>query len=135
MNSKDEDDKNASADQYSQEVIEESDNTQKIYQEEQILTETANLHNSTIPSNKTDNDALIPNKQGTLKKLKDHSKAIILSLIGMVSASALPIWQIYFVETSDIHTQIVAINRVESEAFQVPLDTDELLNISLFHRC
>ncbi|KZN43572.1 hypothetical protein [Pseudoalteromonas luteoviolacea] len=60
------------------------------------------------------------------EKIKKHIRSIALTLVGVVSAAAIPIWQIYFVETSEVVIELASINRNESSHFTVPLDTDEL---------
>lgn len=61
------------------------------------------------------------------EKFKNHGKAVALSVAGVISAALIPIWQIYFVETSDVMIEIAAISRIESTQYKVPLDTDELM--------
>lgn len=65
-------------------------------------------------------------KTGLLDKTKSHLKGLVLGGFGIVSAAAIPVWQIYFVETSDVAIEITAISRIESDHFKVALDTDEL---------
>ncbi|KZN53643.1 hypothetical protein [Pseudoalteromonas luteoviolacea] len=60
------------------------------------------------------------------EKIKKHIRSVALALVGVVSAAAIPIWQIYFVETSEVVIELASINRNESSHFTVPLDTDEL---------
>lgn len=64
---------------------------------------------------------------GLVQKLKDHGKNILLAIIGILSATAIPVWQIYFVETSDVNIEIASISRIKSSFFMVPLETDELV--------
>lgn len=61
-----------------------------------------------------------------LDKTKSHLKGLVLGGFGIVSAAAIPVWQIYFVETSDVAIEITSISRIESDHFKVALDTDEL---------
>lgn len=65
-------------------------------------------------------------KTGFLEKAKSHLKGILIGGLGILSAAAVPVWQIYFVETSDVAIEITAISRIESDHFKVALDTDEL---------
>lgn len=65
-------------------------------------------------------------KTGLLDKTKSHLKGLVLGGLGIVSAAAVPVWQIYFVETSDVAIEITSISRIESDHFKVALDTDEL---------
>lgn len=62
-----------------------------------------------------------------LQKSKDNGKKLLLGIIGTISAAAIPIWQIYFVETSDVKIEIASISRIKSPNFKVPLETDELM--------
>ncbi len=61
-----------------------------------------------------------------LEKLKTKSRPILLGLAGIASASVIPVWQIYFVETSDVTLEITGIQRIESDHLKTTLDTDEL---------
>jgi hypothetical protein len=67
------------------------------------------------------------NGSGWRQKLKDHGKTVALGVAGVISAAFIPIWQIYFVETSDVMIEIAAISRIESTQYKVLLDTDELM--------
>ncbi|NVK72168.1 hypothetical protein C0J08_20075 [Marinomonas sp. CT5] len=58
--------------------------------------------------------------------IRKHVKAISLSILGILSAAIIPIWQIYFVEQPDVHIEITEIRRINSSDFKVPLSTDEL---------
>ncbi|SBS31037.1 hypothetical protein MSP8887_01416 [Marinomonas spartinae] len=58
--------------------------------------------------------------------IRKHAKAISLSIMGILSAAIIPIWQIYFVEQPDVHIEITEIRRINSSNFKVPLSTDEL---------
>lgn len=76
-----------------------------------------------------DNNAphLLPTEVGRLQKLKRHSRTLLLGMLGSLCAAAVPLWQIYFVETSDVNIEIASIGRVESDSFMVFLETAELL--------
>jgi len=63
---------------------------------------------------------------GLLDKTKSHLKGLVLGGLGVVSAAAVPVWQIYFVETSEVAIEITSISRIGSDHFKVALDTDEL---------
>ncbi len=67
-----------------------------------------------------------PKKTGLLDKIKSHLKGLVLGGLGVVSAAAVPVWQIYFVETSEVAIEVTSISRIESDHFKVALDTDEL---------
>ena len=58
--------------------------------------------------------------------LHSHIKAIGVTVVGLLSAAAIPIWQIYFVETSDIDVEIGEIRRMHSGDYRVSLNTEEL---------
>ncbi|MCF2857245.1 hypothetical protein L1286_07180 [Pseudoalteromonas sp. SMS1] len=60
------------------------------------------------------------------EKLKHNVRNILFAILGTVSAAAIPVWQIYFVETSEVVIELASISRNESSRFTVPLDTDEL---------
>lgn len=62
-----------------------------------------------------------------LQKLKQHARALVISVLGIVSAAIIPLWQIYFVQTSDVMIEVASISREKSSDFMVQLDTDELL--------
>ncbi len=62
-----------------------------------------------------------------LKLTTTHIKTLSITLLGILSAAAIPIWQIYYVDIPDVSIEISGINRVNSDFFQVSLDTDELL--------
>ncbi|MFW7522949.1 hypothetical protein ACODM8_02245 [Vibrio ostreicida] len=58
--------------------------------------------------------------------LRTHAKSVSLTVVGGVSALMIPVWQIYFVETSDINVEIGEIRRINSDHYQVALATEEL---------
>ncbi|WP_421846536.1 hypothetical protein [Marinomonas sp.] len=58
--------------------------------------------------------------------LGKHAKAIILFIMGILSAAIIPIWQIHFIAQPDINIEITEIRRINSDDFKVPLSTDEL---------
>ena len=60
------------------------------------------------------------------QRLHSHIKPIGVAVIGFLSAAAIPIWQIYFVETSDIEIEIGEIRRIHSDDYRVALSTEEL---------
>jgi len=64
---------------------------------------------------------------GFMQKLKTNGKNVVLAIVGIISAAAVPVWQIYFVETSEVNIEISSISRIKSPNFKVPLDTDELI--------
>ncbi len=49
-----------------------------------------------------------------------------MAIIGILSAVAIPILQIYFVETSDVTVEISSITRNQSDSANIALITDEL---------
>ncbi|KJY89386.1 hypothetical protein TW84_12595 [Vibrio neptunius] len=59
-------------------------------------------------------------------KLKGHAKSVAVAVLGGLSAIAIPVWQIYFVETSDINVEIEEIRRVNADTYRVALATEEL---------
>ena len=75
---------------------------------------------------KGNNETKQTQKTGLLDKAKKHLKGLVLGGLGVVSAAAVPVWQIYFVETSEVAIEITSISRIESDHFKVALDTDEL---------
>jgi len=68
-----------------------------------------------------------PDNSGIFQKLISNGKNLLLGIVGTISAAAIPIWQIYFVETSDVLIEIASISRIKSPSFKVPLETDELV--------
>lgn len=54
-------------------------------------------------------------------------KAVLLALFGLMSAAAIPLWQLYFVDVAEIDLELVSIERITSDKFKVTLDTDELM--------
>ena len=68
---------------------------------------------------------------GWKQNLKRYVKAVVLSLLGLASASV-PIWQIYFVETSDVKVEIASISRTQSDHPNISLNTDELKQLELY---
>ncbi|TLX47501.1 hypothetical protein C1E24_09150 [Pseudoalteromonas phenolica] len=75
---------------------------------------------------KGNNETKQTQKTGLLDKAKNHLKGLVLGGLGVVSAAAVPVWQIYFVETSEVAIEVTSISRIESDHFKVALDTDEL---------
>lgn len=69
----------------------------------------------------------IKRNSGWRQILINHVKAVVLAVTGIISAIAIPVWQIYFVETADVVIEIAAISRIESLQFSAALETDELL--------
>jgi len=68
-----------------------------------------------------------PDNSGIFQKLISNGKNLLLGIVGTISAAAIPIWQIYFVEKSDVLIEIASISRIKSPSFKVPLETDELV--------
>ncbi|GLT19146.1 hypothetical protein GCM10007938_29280 [Vibrio zhanjiangensis] len=66
------------------------------------------------------------NLENIKQTLRTHIKSIGVATIGLFSATAVPIWQIYFVETSDIEIEIGEIRRIHSNDYRVALSTEEL---------
>ncbi|NVD06505.1 hypothetical protein FCU94_06225 [Vibrio sp. JPW-9-11-11] len=64
--------------------------------------------------------------EGLKQKLKTHVKSVSVAILGGLSAIAIPVWQIYFVETSDIDVEIGEIRRVNADTYRVALVTEEL---------
>ncbi|WP_156486271.1 hypothetical protein [Marinomonas sp. TW1] len=60
------------------------------------------------------------------QKSHKHIRGISLFIIGVVSAAIIPIWQVYFVEQSDLSVELAEIKRLNSNHFEVTLATDEL---------
>ncbi|PSW03703.1 hypothetical protein [Photobacterium lipolyticum] len=60
------------------------------------------------------------------EKLTKSYKKILLGIGGALTA-AIPLWQIYVVETADVDVEISSIRRIDADDFNVPLDTDELM--------
>ena len=63
-------------------------------------------------------------------KIKQHARSLGLAVAGAVSAAAIPVWQIYFVEQADVDVEIAEIRRINSDSFHVPLATEELQLLS-----
>ncbi|CAG8999214.1 MAG: hypothetical protein CENE_01183 [Candidatus Celerinatantimonas neptuna] len=55
-----------------------------------------------------------------------HTKALVIGILGTLSAAAIPIWQIYFVDVSNLETSIGAIRLIHPSDIQVSLDTAPL---------
>jgi hypothetical protein len=80
-----------------------------------------------VKSNVKGNDEENPMNFESLKQtLKKHSRSVGLAIVGAISAAAIPVWQIYFVEQADVDIEVSAIQRVNSDHFRVPLATEEL---------
>ncbi len=66
------------------------------------------------------------------EKIKANLKKVVMAIIGTLSAGAIPVWQIYFVETSDVTVEISSITRNESDSANIELATDELEQLELY---
>ncbi|MDK2593935.1 hypothetical protein [Pseudoalteromonas obscura] len=73
-----------------------------------------------------DNSPTSEPKANLQSKLHKNLKTVMLSILGVAGAAIVPIWQIYFVETSEVVIEVASINRNDSPQFKVSLDTDEL---------
>lgn len=67
--------------------------------------------------------------QNIKESLRQHAKSVGIATVGIISAAAIPVWQIYFVETPDIHIEISEIRRINSSTYRVPLGTEELRHL------
>lgn len=55
-----------------------------------------------------------------------HTKALIIGILGTLSAAAIPIWQIYFVDVSNLETSIGAIRLIHPKDIQISLSSPPL---------
>lgn len=79
------------------------------------------------PENRRSDDGAIEKADINKKSwLKEHSKAALVSIIGFISAAAIPVWQSYFAEQAHIAIEVSSIQRELSDGFKTPLYTDEL---------
>ena len=65
-------------------------------------------------------------KNYILDKIMANIINVRIAIIGGISAAAIPIWQIYFVKTSNVSIEIASIVREESNDANIQLKTDEL---------
>lgn len=59
--------------------------------------------------------------------LLTKGKAALVALLGILSASAFPLWQLYFIDTPDISIEVTAISRPQTQTLEVYLDNEELM--------
>ncbi|SFC13004.1 hypothetical protein [Pseudoalteromonas denitrificans] len=78
------------------------------------------------------NESRLPKKQNLRTKIRQNLKSISMGFMAVFSAIAIPVWQVYFVETSDIKVEIASIIRKESDGTNIALNTDELAQLELY---
>ncbi len=95
------------------------DRVKSITEQKNADSESANS-----PDNKPNET---PGKNSSvIDKIMTNNIKVRIAIIGGISAAAIPIWQIYFVETSNVSIEIASIIREESNDANIQLKTDEL---------
>jgi len=73
-----------------------------------------------------------PKESSIFKKIKTVMSGLGIATIGILLTIAIPVWQIYFVETAKIKMEIASVHRFESDSPNILLSTDELEQLELY---